>query len=101
LCEILVEAGSLRLKILCLFGPALSLAGQSYDLLAPFPEGMCRAATPGTTIIDGYEQSYPPALLPGGRDVAGAQHQWGSGIAGGSAAGDLAFDFHLRLLPLS
>lgn len=47
-----------NIKILCLFGPALSLNGKSYDLLAPFLEGMCRAATPGTQIIDGYEQAY-------------------------------------------
>jgi hypothetical protein len=45
-------------KILCLFGPSLSLNGKSYDLLAPFLEAMCSVATPGTEIIDGYEHSY-------------------------------------------
>lgn len=49
------EFGGIR--ILCLFGPALSL-GADYELLAPFLEGMACVASAGTQIIDGYEQSY-------------------------------------------
>ncbi|HID07835.1 MAG TPA: hypothetical protein EYP10_11900, partial [Armatimonadetes bacterium] len=58
-------------KILCLFGPALALdgRGERYDLLAPFLEGMCRVATPGTEIIDGYEQSYPYRTEPAFREA--------------------------------
>jgi len=53
-----------NIQILCLFGPSFSdeyvRAGHfNYDLLAPFMEGMCRAADSGTRITDGYEQSYP------------------------------------------
>ena len=47
-----------NIKILCLFGPAMTPGNAAYDLLAPFYEGMCRAAAEGTEIIDGYEQAY-------------------------------------------
>ena len=52
-----------RIKILCLFGPALTAAStpdtkHDYRLLAPFLEGMCQAADEGPEIIDGFEQSY-------------------------------------------
>ncbi len=51
------------IKILCLFGPALTQAcalspKHDYALLAPFLEGMARAADEKTQIIDGFEQSY-------------------------------------------
>jgi hypothetical protein len=51
------------IKILCLFGPSatalrLTTNNHHYRLLAPFIDGMCSVATPGTHIIDGYEQSY-------------------------------------------
>jgi hypothetical protein len=47
------------IRILLLFGPSLSVQQtKSYDLLLPFIEGMCRAATPATLLYDGYEQSY-------------------------------------------
>lgn len=49
--------------ILSLVGPALSclhkdIKEDRYGLLYAFFEGMCEVATPGTTIIDGFEQSY-------------------------------------------
>src|SRR5262245_38970840 len=52
------------IRILCLFGPSftyyhLTADSHSYRLLAPFIEGMCTVATPGTQVIDGFEQSYP------------------------------------------
>jgi hypothetical protein len=51
------------IKMLCLFGPSGSLRGVedqggAYYLLAPFYEGMCEVATPGTQLIDGYELAY-------------------------------------------
>jgi hypothetical protein len=51
------------IQIFFLFGPTLTQSHQQYDqeqymLLAPFIEGMCRAADEGTTITDAYEQSY-------------------------------------------
>ncbi len=51
------------IRILCLFGPSctavrLATNNHHYRLLAPFIDGMCSVATPGTQIIDGYEQSY-------------------------------------------
>jgi hypothetical protein len=54
------------LAILMLFGPSLThraqgkgmLKDSQYSLLAPFCDGMAEAATPKTTIIDGYEFSY-------------------------------------------
>ena len=36
-----------------------NLAAASYGLLAPFMDGLFDAATGGTTIVDGYELSYP------------------------------------------
>lgn len=55
------------ITILFLLGPSFGHkahpAGKpeesSYTLLPAFIDGMCEAATPGTVIVDGYEQSYP------------------------------------------
>ncbi len=47
-----------KVKVLCFFGPSLSVDNPAYELLAPFLDGMCSAADEGTEIIDGYEQSY-------------------------------------------
>lgn len=52
------------ITLLCLVGPALSwghvdIKTDRYGLLYAFFEGMCQAATPGTTIVDGFEQAYP------------------------------------------
>src|SRR5207248_1414257 len=52
-----------HIKILFLLGPSLThdqVRGgrDGYSLLAPFVEGMCQAAGPGTQITDGFEQSY-------------------------------------------
>ena len=54
--------------LLCLFGPSITtfrlkedgepLAEQKYGLLPAFFDGMCEAATDGTTIVDGREGSY-------------------------------------------
>ncbi|MCL6518873.1 MAG: beta galactosidase jelly roll domain-containing protein [Armatimonadetes bacterium] len=55
------------ITILALFGPALpyeqsvacgGIENADYSLLAAFYDGICEAATPGTILIDGYEQSY-------------------------------------------
>lgn len=52
------------ITILSLVGPSLSCLHRNikedrYGMLYAFFEGMCEVATPQTTIIDGYEQSYP------------------------------------------
>jgi hypothetical protein len=65
------------IKILCLFGPSLTAnmtraGGHEYRLLAPFLEGMCRAADAASEIIDGYELSYgyrTPMAFERGRQV--------------------------------
>ena len=56
------------ITILSLVGPSLSYcdyesvgglkSGGRYGLLSSFFDGICEAATPGTIIVDGYEQSY-------------------------------------------
>jgi hypothetical protein len=58
-----VNAEFPNIKILCLFGPSLThsnllVSNHHYRLLAPFIDGMCQVATPGTQIIDGFETSY-------------------------------------------
>jgi len=56
------------ITILALYGHALpyqlaqaagGLDKAEYGLLAAFYDGICEAATPGTILIDGFEQSYP------------------------------------------
>lgn len=52
--------------LLMLFGPSLThmaqgngkLEDSAYSLLAPFCDGICEAATPKTTLVDGYELAY-------------------------------------------
>lgn len=54
------------ITILSFLGPSwtygewkrMNLKSGNYGLLGVFFDGMCEAATPGTIIIDGYEQSY-------------------------------------------
>jgi hypothetical protein len=58
-----VNAEFPNIKILCLFGPSfthsyLAAGSHRYRLLAPFIDGMCQVATPGSQIIDGFETSY-------------------------------------------
>jgi hypothetical protein len=47
-----------KITILFLLGPSYPVGRDDYDLLAPFVEGMSRAAARGTKIVDGYEQCY-------------------------------------------
>jgi hypothetical protein len=54
------------ITLLMLFGPSLThmaqgdakLEDSAYSLLAAFCDGVCEAATPKTTLVDGYELAY-------------------------------------------
>ena len=78
------------IRILCLFGPALSSnyalsSKHDYLLLSPFLEGMCRAADDKTEIIDGFEQSYgyhvEPAFASGARAIQKSRSTFADGAA--------------------
>ncbi len=85
------------LTMLCLVGPSLSsghldITKDRYGLLFAFFDGMAEAATPGTVLVDGFEQSYP--FLERQQFIKGRQHILG--LSRDISTNKEAFDRHIR-----